>query len=54
VDLKQIMLKAMDDMPDTPNMAPLKLFASGPAMEARFRDVFGDEFEIVRCDQVPE
>jgi hypothetical protein len=54
VDLKQIMLKAMDDMPETPNMAPLKLFASGPNMEARFREVFGDSIEIVRCDQVPE
>lgn len=54
MNLKQIMLKAMDDMPETPNMGPLKLFASGPNMEARFREVFGDSIEIVRSDQVPE
>jgi hypothetical protein len=54
VDLKQIMLKAMDAIDDTPNMAPLKLFASGPNTEAAFREMFGDQFEIVRTDQVPE
>ena len=53
MDLKQIMLKAMDDMAETPVLPPLRLFASGPNMEARFREVFGDQFEIVRTDDPP-
>lgn len=38
-------------MPDTPNTQPFKLFASGPAVEQRYRELFGDQFEIVRTDR---
>jgi hypothetical protein len=54
MDIKQIMLKAMDDMPDMPNPAPLRFYASGPAMEARAREILGDMVEIVRTDRVED
>lgn len=52
MDMKKIMETAMDLIPDRPNMEPLKLYASGPNTERAFREMFGDQFEIVRTDRV--
>lgn len=54
MDMKTIMQRAMDNMPDTPNMEPLKFFASGPASEAAARAVLGDMVEIVRTDLIAD
>jgi hypothetical protein len=52
MDIKKIMEHAMETIPDRPNPEPLRFYASGPAMEARAREILGDMVEIVRTDRV--
>lgn len=38
---------ALAAIPDTPRTEPLRLYSSGPNMTARFKELFGDQFEII-------
>lgn len=43
---------ALDSIPDHPNPAPLRFYASGPNMERLARQTLPESIEIVRVDKV--